>query len=161
LTRPDYVYILIEEGGDPSLVKIGHSVDPVNRPAGYKAGNYRKLLVLFTLIGGQPLEAEIHFRFEEYRIGSGGDEWYKLSPDMVSFFQHKLKEILSGDSVLVYHRPIGFDGPISIAPVELGEAKSRTAPPVSRTGSVRPHSIVEAEPPKSPYSKVGQKKAIK
>lgn len=138
------------------MVKIGHSLDPVNRLSGYKAGNYRRLNILFTMIGGQPLEAEIHFRFAEYRVGNGGDEWYKLSPDMVDFFQCKLKEILSGDSLLVYHRKV-FGGPISIPPVELGEVEAAPVRAVTRVDSVQPHGVVEAHPPTNPYSNVGRK----
>ena len=155
--KDDFVYVLIEEDGDPSLVKIGHSVDPVSRPAGYKAGNYRRLRILFTMIGGQPLEAEIHFRFQEYRVGSGGDEWYKLSPDMVDFFQHKIKEILSGDSLLVYSRK-EFGGPISIPAVELGEVETPSVRPMARVDSIQPHSIAEASQPKNPYANVGEKR---
>jgi hypothetical protein len=154
--KDDFVYILIEEDGDPSLVKIGHSVDPVNRLSGYKAGNHRRLRILATLIGGQPLEAEIHDRFPELRVGNGGDEWFKLSPDLVSFLQWKLKDILTGDSVLVYSGK-DFGGPISIPPVELGAVDAAPVRTVASVDSVQPHSVAEVEPPKNPYDKVGRK----
>ena len=155
--KPSYVYVLREVDGDPSLVKIGHSIDPINRLAGYKAGNHRRLFVLLTLIGGQPLEAEIHFRFAEYRTGEGGDEWFKLSPDLVRFLQSKVHDVLSEDTVLVFHKR-HFDGPISIPTVELGEVKTRTAHTVARLDSVQPCSITEAQPPKDSRHKVGQKR---
>ena len=159
--KPDYVYILTEEGGDPSLVKIGHSVDPINRLSGYKAGNYRRLVILFTILGGQELEAEIHVKFAENRIGSGGDEWFKLTPGMVDYLQYQMKKVLVGsDTILVYHKRY-FGGPIRIPTVELGEVEAAPVRPTTRVNSVQPHSISEAQPPKSPYSKVGQKVKLK
>lgn len=155
--KPDYVYVVVEEGGDPSLVKIGHSVDPVGRISGYKAGNHRRLIVLFTLLGGQQLEAEIHHLFADSRVGDGGDEWYKTTPRMIEFFNDRISQVLTKDTILVYHKRY-FGGPISIPTVELGEAKTAPIKSTSNVGSVQPHGIVEASQPKSPYSKVGQKK---
>lgn len=156
--RPDYVYILTEEDGDPSLVKIGHGKDPLHRYKGYQAGNYRRLIVLFTLVGGQPLESELHKQFKENRVyRGGGDEWYKLTSDSIDFILQKVKNVLTHDAVLAYIKRV-FDGPIRIPTVELGEAKAAPVRPVTRVGSVQPYSISEAEPPKSPYSKVGQKR---
>jgi hypothetical protein len=158
--RPNYIYILIEEGEDPSVVKIGHSVDPLNRPKGYQAGNPRNLLVLFTLIGGQPLEKEIHFRFSENKIDRGGDEWFRLSPELIEFLQFRLKYTLTNDLVLAYNQP-NFSGPIRIQPVVPGAPETRPVSPVQNREPIRPVSIAEAEPLESPYSKVGQKRTIK
>ena|ERR1700676_2294675 len=156
MSKPDYVYVLREEGGDPSLVKIGHSIDPINRPKGYKAGNYRRLTVVYTILGGQELEAEIHGRFPMCRIGDGGDEWFKLTPELVDFLTWEAKNVLTSDTVLAYSSK-NFGGPISIPSVELGVVETRIAPLVSRVDSVQPYSVSEAEPPKSPYRKVGRK----
>lgn len=158
--KPDYVYVVVEQGGDPSLVKIGHSVNPVDRIGGYKAGNHRRLIVVFTLLGGQQLEADIHETFADSRIGNGGDEWYKITPQMIEFFNSRIQQVLTKDTILVYHKRY-FGGPISIPTVELGEAKTAPIKSASSVGSVQPHSIVEASQPKSPYSRVGQKKEKK
>lgn len=156
--KQDYVYILVEEGGDPSIVKIGHSKDPLNRPNGYKAANYRRLRVLFTLSGGQPLEAEIHTKFSELRVGNGGDEWFKLSSDLISFLQNKLKEVLTDGTFLAYSKKDFGGPPISIPTIELGVTEAPPVRTVESVGSVQPHSISEANPPINPYSKVGKKR---
>ena len=155
--KPDYVYVVVEESGDPSLVKIGHSINPVDRIGGYKAGNHRRLIVIFTLLGGQQLETDIHETFADSRVGNGGDEWYKITPQMIEFFNDRIKQVLTKDTILVYHKRY-FGSPSNIPTIELGEVKTAPIKSVLSVDSVQPHGIVEASQPKSPYSKVGQKK---
>src|SRR5271157_1874988 len=158
MDRPDYVYVLREEDGDPSLIKIGHSVDPINRPDGYKAGNHRRLVVLFAILGGQELEAELHIRFNEYRIGTGGDEWFKLAPDIIDYLKEQMRKVLvDPDNVLVYHKRY-FRGPSSIPPVELGEVEAAPVSSVASVDSIQPCSVIEATPPKDSRYKVAERK---
>lgn len=153
----EYVYILREENGDPSLVKIGHAADPLTRSAGLKTGNHHKLIVVFTLLGGRELEKEIHGRFPELRVGTGGKEWFKLSPDLIDFLVYKTREILQDDSILISHQK-NFDGPIVIPPLELGVSEPAPVSKVRGLRSVQPYGVTEATQPKNPYGNVGRKR---
>jgi hypothetical protein len=157
-----YFYLFAEVGddGEPdlSILKIGWAHDPVNHPDDYITGNYRQLVCVLAMPGGQELEREVKQRFEEYRVDRGGGvEFYRVSPELISFLQSKLKEFLAEDALLVHAKSI-LGGPISIPTVELGVVKPRPVPSIAQVDSVRPHSIVEVEPPKDPRHKAGGRK---
>jgi hypothetical protein len=150
----DYVYVLQELGEEHTgFVKIGHSIHPLDRPDGYQAGNWRELIVVFILIGGQPLETEISRRFSEDKIGDGGDEWYKVTPELLNFLHEKLFEALTIKPRFSSEIEFG-NGPSHLPIVELAEPKTRSVPPIKSVGSIQPHDIKAASPPKNPYARV-------
>jgi hypothetical protein len=156
VSKLDYVYVLRERDGDPSLVKIGHSFDPLDRLAGYQAGNSRSLVVVFTLLGGQPLEQEIHGLFSQSRVGDGGSEWFKLTAELIEFLQLKMKEALTSDAVLRYSKKV-FESPIYIETVEPEEVQPQPVRSASVVGRIQPYSNVEAELPKSAFERMREK----
>jgi hypothetical protein len=54
-----------------------------------------------------------------------------------------------------------FGGPINFEPVELGVTEQPQAPRVATLRTIQPHSIVEADPPKSPYTLVYEQRMKK
>lgn len=149
-----YIYFLIEEGSTEfaDCVKIGTALDPLNRPKGYKAGNPRKLKIVFTLAGGQPLESEFHREFALDRVGSGGDEWYKVTPKLLDFAREKLEQQLTVSSRETVTNDI--EEPIKIPFVKLGEAAQPRIRSTAHASTVQTHKVSEADSPKNPYAKV-------
>lgn len=146
--RPDYLYFLVENG-DTSRVKIGHSINPVDRVNGYATGNMRGLTVWATLIGGQPMEAEFHKKFTKDQVDG---EWFVTTPELLNYFYEKL--VLQ--SVSIPRQEKSFGVPTSIPRVSLGEVEAAPVRPVARLGSVQYHSVSEVKQPKNPYANVGR-----
>lgn len=69
------IYVLTDGLGN---YKIGVTDDPVaERRAELQTGNAHDLTPVMTLVGGQPLERQLHRRFEPKRI-KNRREWFKL-----------------------------------------------------------------------------------
>jgi hypothetical protein len=151
-----YFYVVAEEDSTKhaGYVKFGNSLDPLKRVAGYQAGNPRRLYVVFTLIGGQPLEEIFKHKFAADKVGTGGDEWFRVTPEFLDFVRETLQEQLTVSHRFVHE----IGGPISIPTVKLGEANQRKAIPISPASTVR-HGVAEAHPPINPYAKAcGEKR---
>jgi hypothetical protein len=150
----DYIYVLKEDPDDHlGFVKIGHSIHPMTRPDGYQAGNWRELIVVFVLIGGQPLETEISQRFAADKVGSGGDEWYKVTPELLSFFYEKMSAAIN--EPISFSSDIEFgNGPSQLPIIELGVPELRPVSQAKSAGSIQSHDIVAASQPKSRYERL-------
>lgn len=64
-------------GGDKGPVKIGHSIAPEVRCAGFQCGSPVELKVLAVRQGGPVREVAYHAEFAEHRLHG---EWFKRTP---------------------------------------------------------------------------------
>lgn len=150
----DYIYVVKENPDDHlGFVKIGHSIHPMTRSGGYQAGNWRELITVFVLIGGQPLETEIHRRFATDKVGTGGDEWFKITPELLDFFRERIA--LAINAPISFSSDIEFgNGPSQLPIIELGVPELRPVSQAKSTGSIQSHDIVAASQPKSRYERL-------
>lgn len=72
------VYFIACEG----FVKIGTSSDVKARLRTMRAMNPLPLTLLLVIVGGQPVEREMHMRFAAHRHR---DEWFRLDGDLREF----------------------------------------------------------------------------
>lgn len=79
---PRRVYLL--RGATTGMVKIGHSIDPAARIAGFQCGSGERLEIAVTFAGDQRLEQWLHRRFAQDR--SHG-EWFYPSLAIVQFIE--------------------------------------------------------------------------
>ena len=82
--RDDFVYFF-QSGNDeeqPEL-KIGHSLDPLNRQAALQTGTSEEFELLHVTTGGEQAEQEWHERFAHLRIDGGGEEWFTAGQDLL------------------------------------------------------------------------------
>jgi hypothetical protein len=82
--RDDFVYFFRSEheGGQPAI-KIGHSLDPMNRRDALQTGASNDLELLHVTLGGEQTEHEWQERFAHLRIAGGGEEWFAAGRDLL------------------------------------------------------------------------------
>jgi hypothetical protein len=147
------VYVKREIGGDPSIVKIGDSINVPERGKQLNCGNYRKLVDVLFFLGR---DGEIKKQFSHLRVGDGGEEWYKLTPPLIEFLLSKVQDVLTSGEVLTSSEK-NFDSLINIPTVELGEVEPQPVLTAARVNSIQPYSNVEAELPKSAFQRHAKK----
>jgi len=88
-----FVYVIQAEGDTP--IKVGYANHIPNRLAGLQTGNPRPLELLHVLVGGRPLERDLHdlLGFDERLMG----EWFD-GPRVPEFLE--VVEMLAREMVL-------------------------------------------------------------
>ena len=150
----DYFYGIGEDGDENrGYLKIGHALDPDERVSDLQTGNPRRLYKIFEVMGGLAVETEFKRKFRPDKIGNGGTEWFKVTPEVLNFIYEKLAESLLVRPHFSEEHEFG-NGPSQLPTVELVESKLKPAAPVQSLGSIQPHGIMAASAPKNPYARI-------
>ena len=78
-----WVYIM-EEMRTPSLIKIGHSNDPLRRVQELEVGNPSNIRLLLTIEGTKDAEIALHNKFRAHRENR---EWYRNEGGLAKFLK--------------------------------------------------------------------------
>jgi hypothetical protein len=76
----DFVYFFVVQ--DRTKIKIGHSVDPIDRRSDLQTGSPEELEILHVTKGGENVEKEWQRRFGHLHTGAG-EEWFRADRELL------------------------------------------------------------------------------
>ena len=85
----EYIYFVQEE--ENNNIKIGVSVNPVQRLQELQTGNSNKLIMIGFIEGGADEENNIHREFAEERIRENG-EWFRPSERLTNYIKQRIEK---------------------------------------------------------------------
>jgi hypothetical protein len=152
----NYYCVALDSEEHKGLAKLGWSIDPINRPDGYQTGTIHKLIIGACWLGNQDDETEMKRKFAKDRVGVGGKEWYRITPELIEFVREKSSQSLY--SLPVFRIEKFANSPNRIERFELGKTRPSSALPIQSVGSIQPCDIPEAPRAKTAFEKQSQKR---
>lgn len=102
----DFVYCIVTE--DNKFIKIGHSMNPVNRKNNLQTCNPVKLNLYSYYPGNSSEEKSLHIKFKSLRVIG---EWFKYHQDIINHFDNKKTTVIK-PIVTIKSEPIELFNPI-------------------------------------------------